>query len=113
MNTLRKIALALVIVGAINWGLIGLFRFDLVAAIFGGQTAGLSRLIYTLVGLSGLICLSYFFDRETVDQKEDYTSPIQDERTAIRPNYGTEFAEDPDLDHAFNPSRDAYDKEEE
>ncbi|RWR08956.1 DUF378 domain-containing protein [Siminovitchia fortis] len=113
MNTLRKIALALVIIGAVNWGLIGLFRFDLVAAIFGGQTAGLSRLIYTLVGLSGLICLSYFFDRETVEDDENFTSPVLDERSAVRPNYGTEFAEDPDLDLAFNPSRDAYENKEE
>lgn len=112
MRTLRRIALALVIIGAINWGLIGLFRFDLVASIFGGQTAGLSRLIYSLVGLSGLICLSYFFDQETVNDTETYTSPIQDERatTGVRPNYGTEFAEDPDLDLAYNPSRDSYQK---
>lgn len=104
MSTLRKIALALVIIGAINWGLVGLFRFDLVATIFG---AGLSRLIFVLVGLSGLICLSYFFDRETVDKKENYSSSVFNEGTA-RPNYGTEFAEEPDLDLAYNPSRDAY-----
>lgn len=113
MSTLRKIALALVIIGAINWGLIGLFRFDLVSAIFGGQTAGLSRLIYTLVGLSGLICLSYFFDREEADESERYTSPVIDEETGVRPNYGTEFAEDPDLDLTFNPSKNLYDNEEE
>ena len=51
MDTL---ALILAIVGAINWGLVGLFRFDLVAWIFGGQTAGLSRVIFSLVGLAGL-----------------------------------------------------------
>lgn len=116
MRALRRIALALTIIGAINWGLIGLFEFDLVASIFGGQTAGISRLIYTLVGLSGLICLSYFFDQqETVDDTETYTSPIQDERatTGVRPNYGMEFAEDPDLDLAFNPSRDSYRKDDE
>lgn len=110
MSTLRKIALALVVIGAINWGFIGLFRFDLVAAIFGG---GLSRLIYTLVGLSGLICLSYFFDREEADESERYTSPVLDEGTGVQPNYGTEFAEDPDLDHTFNPSRNFHDNEEE
>lgn len=114
MGTLRKIALALTIIGAINWGLIGLFRFDLVASIFGGQTAGLSRLIYTLVGLSGLICLSYFFDRETESENETYSSPVQDERatSGVRPNYATEFAEEPDLDLAYNPSRDAYEKKD-
>ena len=49
MDTL---ALILAIVGAINWGLVGIFRFDLVAWIFGGQTAGLSRVIFSLVGLA-------------------------------------------------------------
>lgn len=47
----------LVIIGAINWGLIGFFQFDLVAAIFGGQAAILSRIIYALVGLAGLWCI--------------------------------------------------------
>ncbi|WP_100402031.1 DUF378 domain-containing protein [Bacillus sp. FJAT-42315] len=61
MSGLQRFALALTIIGAINWGLIGLFRFDLVAAIFGGQTSGLSRIIYTLVGLAGLINLGLLF----------------------------------------------------
>lgn len=61
MNTLQRIALALVIIGAINWGLIGLFQFDLVASIFGGQDAILSRIVYILVGLSGLYCISLLF----------------------------------------------------
>ena len=43
------------IVGAVNWGLVGLFQFDLVAALLGGQTATLSRIVYTLVGLSGVV----------------------------------------------------------
>ena len=47
----------LVIIGAINWGLIGFFQFDLVAAIFGGQGAVVSRIIYALVGLAGLWCI--------------------------------------------------------
>ena len=51
-------ALALTIIGAINWGLIGFFRFDLVAWIFGGQTALLSRIVYALVGVAGLWCIS-------------------------------------------------------
>ena len=53
MGIIRRIALALVIIGAINWGLIGFFRFDLVASIFGGQGAAMSRLIYALVGIRG------------------------------------------------------------
>ncbi len=62
MDTL---ALVLVIIGALNWGLIGLFQFDLVAAIFGGVDSGLSRLIYGLVGLAGLYSLKFLFmDKE-------------------------------------------------
>lgn len=54
MAILQKIALALTIIGAINWGLIGLFDFNLVTFIFGDMTA-LSRIVYSLVGLAGLI----------------------------------------------------------
>lgn len=62
-----KIALLLVIIGAVNWGLIGIFQFDLVASIFGGQAAIVSRIIYTLVGAAGLWCISLLFrDREMV-----------------------------------------------
>ena len=57
------IALILTIVGAINWGLIGLARFDLVAWIFGGQTALFSRIIYGLVGAAGLWCITLLFRR--------------------------------------------------
>lgn len=56
-------ALILSIIGAINWGLVSLFQFDLVAWIFGGQTAFLSRLVYGLVGLAGLWCISLLFRR--------------------------------------------------
>lgn len=55
MNTLHWLALVLVIIGALNWGLVGLFQFDLVAALFGGQASLLSRVVYTLVGISGVI----------------------------------------------------------
>ena len=60
---LDKIALTLTIIGGINWGLIGIFQFDLVAWIFGGQDAILSRVIYTLVGLAGIWCISLLFRR--------------------------------------------------
>lgn len=56
-------ALILAIIGALNWGLVGIFRFDLVAWIFGGQTAGISRIIFTLVGLAGLWCITLLFRR--------------------------------------------------
>lgn len=58
---LDKVALVLVIVGAINWALIGVFQFDLVAYLFGGQAAVLSRIVYTLVGAAGLWCISMLF----------------------------------------------------
>lgn len=54
MKVLDRIALVLVIIGALNWGAVGLFRFDCVAAIFGGQAVAISRVIYALVGISGL-----------------------------------------------------------
>ncbi|MBS4024519.1 MAG: DUF378 domain-containing protein [Clostridia bacterium] len=60
MMALDRIALVLVIVGALNWLLVGLFNFDLVASIFGGQTALLSRAIYVLVGLGGIWAISLF-----------------------------------------------------
>lgn len=59
MKTLYYIALTLVIVGALNWLLIGLFSFDLVATIF-GEMSLLSRIVYTLVGISGLISLGIY-----------------------------------------------------
>ena len=58
---LDKIALLLVIIGGLNWGSIGLFRFDLVGALFGGQYSLVSRIIFVLVGLAALWCISLFF----------------------------------------------------
>ena len=60
MNIVQKTALVLTVIGALNWGLIGLFNFDLVAAIFGSMTI-VSRTIYTLVGIAGLINIMLFF----------------------------------------------------
>ena len=60
-----RLALILVIVGALNWLLVGLFQFDLVASLFGGQDALLSRLVYTLVGVAGIWSFSLLFrDRD-------------------------------------------------
>lgn len=55
------IALILSIIGSINWGLVSLFKFDLVAWLFGGQDAVFSRIIYGLVGLAGLWCITLLF----------------------------------------------------
>ena len=66
-----RIALALLIIGGINWGSLGLFRFDIVAWIFGGQGAVVSRIIYVLVGPAALWSISLFFrDRNTVIDSE-------------------------------------------
>ena len=57
------VSLILVIIGAVNWGLVGFAKFDLVAWIFGGQTAGFSRIVYALVGLAGLWCITLLIRR--------------------------------------------------
>lgn len=62
MQTLQKIALVLTIIGALNWGLIGLFEFDLVASLFGGADQVVSRIIYTLVGLAGIVNIGLLFN---------------------------------------------------
>ncbi|KAB3537261.1 DUF378 domain-containing protein [Alkaliphilus pronyensis] len=64
-----RLALSLVIIGALNWGLIGLFQFDLVAALFGGQQSILSRIVYSLVGVAGAYCITLLF-RERTASKE-------------------------------------------
>ena len=58
MDTL---ALILSIIGSLNWGLVGIFKFDLVAWLFGGQASVVSRIIYTVVGLAGLWCITLLF----------------------------------------------------
>lgn len=63
MNVLNKIFLTLLIIGGLNWGLVGLFQYDLVAALFGGTASLMSRIVYTLVGISGLYCITMLFYR--------------------------------------------------
>ena len=67
MDTL---ALILVIVGALNWGMIGLFQFDLIAAIFGGMGSTSSRILYTVVGLAGLWGITLLFRRDHIKHEE-------------------------------------------
>lgn len=67
-----RIALILTIIGALNWGSIGLFQFDLVAWICGGPSTLLARIIYTVVGLAGIWCISLVFrSRDAYDRVED------------------------------------------
>lgn len=70
---LDRISLILVIVGAVNWGAIGLFQFDIVSWLFGGQDAILSRIIYTVIALAGIWCVSLLFR-----EREILTSPAND-----------------------------------
>jgi len=66
---LDRLALVLVIIGALNWLLVGLFEFDLVASIFGGPTVFMSKLIYIVIGLAGLYIISLLFrEREPVKE---------------------------------------------
>ena len=75
MMIVDRIALALAIIGGLNWGLIGLFRLDLVAFLFGGQTALLSRVVYTLVGLAAIWCISLMFRSEDDNIVDDNENP--------------------------------------
>ncbi|HIT93585.1 MAG TPA: DUF378 domain-containing protein [Candidatus Faecivivens stercoripullorum] len=61
MNWIDRIALILLIVGGLNWGSVGLFQYDLVGALFGGMSGIVSRIIFTLVGIAGLWCISLLF----------------------------------------------------
>ena len=69
---LDRISLILVIIGALNWGSVGLFRFDVVAWMFGGSAAIVSRILYTLVALAGVWCISLLFrERDEIIERAD------------------------------------------
>lgn len=70
MNTLHKIALIFVIIGALNWGLIGLFDFNLVSFLFDNVSVVISRIIYSIVGLAGLVSIVTLF----IPNVDDYHS---------------------------------------
>ena len=63
-----KIALALLVIGGLNWGLVGIFSFDLVACLFGGTGAILSRVVYVLVALSAIWCITLLFRRDALSE---------------------------------------------
>jgi uncharacterized protein len=77
MSGIQRLALIFTIIGAINWGLIGFFQFDLVAAIFGGQGAALSRIIYGIVGIAGLINLGLLFKPSAEVSRASQTRPTR------------------------------------
>ncbi len=69
---LDRIALILTVIGALNWGGIGLFQFDAVAWLFGGQDNVISRIVYIVVGLAGLWCISLLFrERNALTERDD------------------------------------------
>ena len=71
-----RVSLVLVIIGAINWGLIGLFQFDLVAFLFGGQGAMISRILYAVIGAAGLWSISLLFTGH--ERREETTHAAAD-----------------------------------
>ncbi|WP_368652457.1 DUF378 domain-containing protein [Ornithinibacillus sp. 4-3] len=99
MHVLRIIVLTLIIIGALNWGLIGFFNYDLVAALFGGDQSAISRVIYSLVGLSGLYALSFYFT--DIDDRRTETDNL---------NYQTESSEEFNIrnDHRDRDPQDRY-----
>lgn len=66
-----RYALVLVIIGALNWLLVGLFRYDLVANLFGGHTAPFSRIVYSVIGLAGVYCISLLFRERQGEAHKD------------------------------------------
>lgn len=75
LNAMDWIAIVLLVIGGINWGLVGLFQFDLVAAIFGGQDAILSRIVYVLVGLSAIYVAVDAFSFEKRSERAGRLTP--------------------------------------
>lgn len=66
-----KIALALLIIGGINWGCIGIFNFDIVGSLFGGQSSAISRIIFVIVGLCAVWCISLLFRDNALSSGDD------------------------------------------
>lgn len=77
MSGIQRTALVFTIIGAVNWGLIGFFQFDLVASIFGGQDAALARIVYGIVGIAGLINLGLLFKPSPEVSREPEAKPTR------------------------------------
>lgn len=102
MNMFMRVALALVIIGALNWGLIGFFSFDLVATIFGGQNTLLAKIIYAVVGLSGLATIALLF---RPDEEAEVTHRA-DRDISRNMDYSTEFGDEPDFTEVRKDTKD-------
>lgn len=69
-----KICLALVIIGSLNWGAVGLFQFDIVAWLFGGSASLISRIVYIVIALAGIWCISLLFRNNRDSEPEQVTA---------------------------------------
>ncbi|PID16176.1 DUF378 domain-containing protein [Sporosarcina sp. P34] len=99
MSVFMRIALTLVIIGALNWGLIGFFNFDLVASVFGGQNTILAKIVYAIVGLSGLAAIGLLVksNEEIIEDVDERVEPHKHFDRIRNVNYNTEFGEDLDM----------------
>lgn len=77
MSTLQRVALVFTIIGAINWGLVGFFQFNLLGAILGGANSALARIIYGIVGIAGLVNLGLLFKPNRETEAEPQTNPAR------------------------------------
>lgn len=98
MGSLYRTALVIAIIGAINWGLIGFFQFDLVATLFGGTDSALSRIIYAIVGIAGLVCIPLL--TKPLAEAEASSAATNSNATYRNPSYQTEVAEEEDFSNA-------------
>ncbi len=83
MKTLNLVALTLLIIGGLNWLLVGAFQFDIVAYLFGGSSTGMARLVYVLVGFAALYCIGLFrllSDDTNYVQSRTHTTPVTSAR---------------------------------
>ncbi|PIC57260.1 DUF378 domain-containing protein [Sporosarcina sp. P12(2017)] len=99
MSVFMRIALTLVIIGALNWGLIGFFNFDLVASVFGGQDTILAKIVYAIVGLSGLAAIGLLVksNEEIIVDEDEKREPHKQFDRIRNVNYNTEFGEELDM----------------
>lgn len=95
MGIVYRLALILAIFGAINWGLIGVFQFDIIATLFEGQNSILARTLYGLIGLCGLLCIPIMF--RAFEEEELELPDNQFSNAFTNTNYQTEFGEEEDF----------------
>jgi uncharacterized protein len=88
---MNKTALTLIIVGALNWLLVGIFQFDLVAAIFGGQAGAFSRIIYVIIGIAGIWAFA-FWNRVGVRDRDVNREGYHNRKEAYNYEFGKDYS---------------------